>query len=396
MAPLDVGADALELRVVGALAAVAVRGDHVHLRGVPVEQGLLRLRGQLLPRGVQVEAQLLPQRVHQLQEVVRDVGTAPRLDRALAQGGGRVGHHQVGVHLHPGAQPVAVRAGAERRVEGERAGLELVGVDHVLVGAGHPLGEPHLAVRVVVRGVDEVDQHQPGGQPQRGLHRVGQPSLRGRLDRQPVDDDLDRVLLLLVQGRRCVQRVRVAVDPDPREPLGLELPEQLDVLALAAADDGRQHLEPASVLQRQDAVDDLLRCLPLDRGAAGGAVRASGAGVEQPQVVVDLGDRADGRARVLRRGLLVDRHRRRQALDEVHVGLVHLPQELAGVRRQRLDVATLALGEDRVERQRGLAGPGEPREDDQGVPGQVEGDVLEVVLPGPPDDELLLHDGPWV
>ena len=41
----------------------------------------------------------------------------------------------------------------------------------------------------------------------------------------------------------------------------------------------------------------------------------------------------------------------RQALDEVDVGLVHLAEELAGVRRQRLDVAALALGEDRVERQ---------------------------------------------
>ena len=57
----------------------------------------------------------------------------------------------------------------------------------------------------------------------------------------------------------------------------------------------------------------------------------------------------------------------RQALDEVDVGLVHLAEELAGVGRERLDVAALALGEDRVERQAGLARPGQPGEDDQGV-----------------------------
>ena len=198
-------------------------------------------------------------------------------------------------------------------------------------------------------------------------------------------------LRLLVERGRVVERVGLAVDPGPREALGLELPEQLDVLALAAADDRGEHLEPRALLERQDAVDDLLRGLPLDRRAAGRAVRPAGAGVEQAEVVVDLGDRADGGAGVLGGGLLVDRDRRRQALDEVDVGLVHLAEELAGVRRQRLDVPALALGEDRVERQGRLARPGEPREDDQGVAGQVEGDVLEVVLARAADDELVCH-----
>ena len=85
--------------------------------------------------------------------------------------------------------------------------------------------------------------------------------------------------------------------------------------------------------------------------------------------------------------LLVDRHRRGQALDEVDVRLVHLPEELAGVGRQRLDVAALAFREDGVEGQAGLARAGEPREHDHRVAGQVEVDVLEVVLAGAADDE---------
>ena len=131
-------------------------------------------------------------------------------------------------------------------------------------------------------------------------------------------------------------------------------------------------------------------CRSIGR-AADGAVRPAGAGVEQPEVVVDLGDGADRRARVLGGRLLVDRDRRRQPLDEVDVGLVHLAEELAGVRRQRLDVAPLALGEDRVEGERRLAGARQPREHDQGVPRQVERDVLEVVLPGTPNDQLIRH-----
>ena len=164
------------------------------------------------------------------------------------------------------------------------------------------------------------------------------------------------------------QRHHLAVDPGPREALALQLAEQVGVLPLAAPDDRREHLEAGALGQLEQPVDDLLRGLPRDRLAAHRAVRAAGAGPEQAQVVVDLGDRADGRARVAVRRLLVDRDRRRQALDEVDVGLVHLAEELPGVRRQRLDVPALALGEDRVERQGRLARAGQAGEDDQGVP----------------------------
>ena len=92
-----------------------------------------------------------------------------------------------------------------------------------------------------------------------------------------------------------------------------------------------------------------------------GAVRIADAREEQAQVVVDLGDRADGRARVVARRLLLDRDRRRQALDQVDVGLFHELQELPRVGRQRLDVAALAFGVERVERERGLARAGQAR-----------------------------------
>ena len=56
-----------------------------------------------------------------------------------------------------------------------------------------------LAVRVLGVHVDEVEGDEAAGQAERGLHRVGQPALGRLLDREPVDDDLDRVLLLLVE-----------------------------------------------------------------------------------------------------------------------------------------------------------------------------------------------------
>src|SRR5262249_53909781 len=123
------------------------------------------------------------------------------------------------------------------------------------------------------------------------------------------------------------------------------------------------------------------------------AVGRPDAGVEDAEVVVDLGDGSHGGARILGRRLLLDRDRRGQSLDRVDVRLLHLLQELASVGRQALDVSALALGVDRVERERGLPRARQPRDDDQAVPRDLEIDVLEVVLASPTDDDAVTSHG---
>ena len=129
--------------------------------------------------------------------------------------------------------------------------------------------------------------------------------------------------------------------------------------------------------------------LALDRVAVR-AVRDADPREQQAEVVVDLGDRADGRARVAAGALLVDRDRRRQAVDLVDVRLLHLAEELAGVRAQALDVAPLALGVDRVEREAGLAAAGQAGDDDEPVAREGDRDVLQVVFARAAHDELVL------
>ena len=121
-----------------------------------------------------------------------------------------------------------------------------------------------------------------------------------------------------------------------------------------------------------------------ERAATGAAALVAallaGARVEHAQVVVDLGDRADRRARVRRRRLLLDRDRRRQAADLLVLRLLHLAEELPRVRRQRLDVAALALGVQRVERERRLARARDAGEHDQLALGQAQLVDRQVVL----------------
>ena len=89
---------------------------------------------------------------------------------------------------------------------------------------------------------------------------------------------------------------------------------------------------------------------------------------------------ADRRTRIAVRGLLVDRNRGAQPLDEVDVRLVHLPQKLARVRRQRFDIPALALGEQRIERQRGFARTRQAGEHHHAVASKLQVHVLEIVL----------------
>ena len=122
-----------------------------------------------------------------------------------------------------------------------------------------------------------------------------------------------------------------------------------------------------------------------NRPAALSAVQAGGAGKEQLQMVVELGHGADRRARGANRVGLVDRDRRRHALDPVDLRLVHAVEELPCVGREGLDIATLALGIERVEHQRGFSRPGHTGHHHQLAGRNVDVEVAQIVLSGPAD-----------
>ena len=307
-------------------------------------------------------------------------------DRALGEGELLIGDDQLGVDLEAEAQAGAIRARAVGCVEGERPRLDLVEGERVVVGARALFGESASPIRVVSVQVDAVDDDEAIGEPQRGFNRVGEALAHALAHHEAVDDDLDRVLEFLLQLRRILQSHGLAVDDRARVSVRSELVDEVLVLAFASAHDGREDLETRPLLHGSHAIDDLLGGLGLDARAALGTVGDARARVQEAQVVVNLGDRAHRGSRVARRGLLVDGDGGCEAFDEVNVGLVHLSEELAGVGGKGLDVAALALGEDRVESQRGLARSRQPREDDHGVAGKFEVHVLQVVFPGSLDD----------
>src|SRR3989454_8174590 len=267
-----------------------------------------------------------------------------------------------------------------RRVERERPRLDVADRE-VALGTGQALREePLLALPVGVG-----DEREALAQPQRRLDRVGEPrALALRLGPathdEAVNDDLEAVLFHLVERDVLGEVADGSVHAHAREAATPRCREELLVLALPVAHERSEHEDARVLRQLGDAVDDLLDGLRDDRDTVYRAVRNADAREEEPQVVVDLGDRSDGRSRVPRGALLVDRHRWREALDEVDVGLLHLSEKLPRVGGERLDVAALTLGVNRVEGERRLPGSGEPRDHHELVARDLHVDVLEVVL----------------
>ncbi len=387
VAALQVGDDALE-RLLGLVAphAVVVGEADLVLAGA-VQDRLLGLLRQVLPLGVEGEAVVLGEAFDGLQ-VVRRRRLGPRRDGALLHGGVLVGDDEILVDLLLDAEAAALRAGAERIVEREQPGLDLGDGE-----AGHRAGElfreddalgvlvpPGVGLGALELAVGELDHRHALGELEALLQRVGKAGLDVGADHQAVDHHVDVVGELLVERLDLADLVEGAVDLDALVALLEELAELLAVLALAAAHDGGQHVDAGALRQSQHAVDHLRHGLAFDRQAGGRRVRHADARPEQPHVVVDLGDGADRRARVLRGGLLLDGDGRRQAVDLVDVRLLHHLQELPGVGRQRLDVAALPFGVDGVERERGFARAGQAGEHHELVARKLDVDVLEVVL----------------
>ena len=83
-------------------------------------------------------------------------------------------------------------------------------------------------------------------------------------------------------------------------------------------------------------------------------------GIEQTKIVVDFGNRPDGRARAAAGSLLLDGDGRAQAVDRIYIRPFHLVEKLPRIGREGLNIAPLAFGIDRIEGQRRLARTAEP------------------------------------
>ena len=159
------------------------------------------------------------------------------------------------------------------------------------------------------------------------------------------------MFLAFLESGQVFHLNRLAVDAKAHIAQRLHLFKDFLKLALFLARNGGEDHQLGVFGQGQHGVHHLAHGLCLQGQVVVGAIRCARTGVQQAQVVVDLGDRAHGGAWVVAGGFLLDADRRRQAFDQVHFGLVHQLQKLPSIGRQALYIAALTFGVQRVKGQ---------------------------------------------
>ena len=293
-----------------------------------VPQKLLHLGRQLIPFGVvaiAIGSKNSAQLLHKIGiQIVAEAGNAP-VSKALVS----IRHYQSLVKLHMHAKTGAVRAGTEGIVERKQARFNRRQADAAVI-AGKMLAEK-LCFRCFSQ---RCHLRKAVCQLQRRFHGIRQTLPDAFTHCQTVDDYRKAVLLIFLQTDILIQRAHLAVDKHTHIACTPHIVEHTHMLTLAPAHQRCHHHKTASLRQLQHLVDYLLHALLLDELAAFRAVRFTCACEQKTQVIVYFRDRTYGRTRIAACCLLVDGNCRAQAFDVVHIRLVHLSQELAGVGRK--------------------------------------------------------------
>ncbi|MND44270.1 hypothetical protein D3C80_351020 [compost metagenome] len=223
-------------------------------------------------------------------------GTARQtLARVVDQLGG------IEILLHP--ETVTGRAGTGRVVEGEDARLQLRhGV--AALGAGEVGGEDQGSDTLLL--VHGSHQDYAAGEGQCRLEGFGEAQCQVIAHLEAVHHHFDGVLLVQLQRGRIGEIAHLPIDASTNVALSRQVLQQLGVLPLAIAHHGRQQHQLGAFGLGQHLIHHLADGLGGERDGVGRTARLADSGKQQTQVVVDLGDGADGRARVVGGGLLLD------------------------------------------------------------------------------------------
>ncbi len=371
---LDPLRDALPRQKLVARRGTVLRSIYRKRFAVAVEDSADALLGDRAHGVVEREAVTPPQRIeHGEKDVVAVL--AQRLDTAVAQRARRIGHDLLDIEHRLLAQTVALRAGSLRRVERKGVGCRIL--------EGIARGRAHQMPRIVARALALVivENHRALALPHRLGKRTHDAFAVLLAHRHAIDDHIDRMHLVAVEFQSAGKFADLAVDAGIYVTLLGHRLEQLAVVSLAPLDHGRHESHATRGETFDYKVAYLLVGKVLHLLARGGRVGARGARIEQAQKVVDLGHGAHRRTRVLVGGLLLYGHHGAKPRYLVDIGALHSPDELPRVGRQRLHIASLPLGIDRVESQRRFARTRKAGYHDQLVARYFEIDVFEVVHP---------------
>ncbi len=303
----------------------------------------------------------------------------PRFHHAIADADPAIGQGAFVVDLDGAAEAATGGAGALGIVEGEKRGRGLA-ERRAIVGADPGGGEAELGYFGGAPGSYSQHLHLAGAVTQPRFDRLGETGAVLRLHEHAILDHAQDRRRDFLFAHRFIGALNFAVDPDAQEALLLESGENRRQAGLARHWQGKADENLLAGARRQHLFGDLGGTQRPDLATAMGTGQRGQPGEEELQVIGNFRHGPDGAARGLDGVALLNGDGRRETFDVVDLRFVHALQELAGVGREGFDVAALALGVERVEGEGGFPGTAQPGYDGEGMVGNIDVDILEVVL----------------
>ena len=296
-----------------------------------------------------------------------------------------VGNHLVDVDFRDDAQAVAIFACTVGRIEGEgvRFGFRV----------GNARGGAHQKLAVVLHLLGLVVEDHDGTLAvfHRDLHAVGEPLLRIIRHGEVIDRQLDIVDFVTIDLHAHDKGFHRAIDTHAGESLLADVLEQFAIMTLAPLHHRSEQRDGMTLVTLQNQVYELLFGIVDHLLLRVVGVGVGHAGVEQAQEVINLRDRAHRGTRVLVDGLLFDGNHRVEAGNLINVGMLHVADEMTGVRGVGLHIAALSLGVDGVKRQRRLATPAQSGDDHQLLLRDCQRHIFQIVLTRTRDNKRVLR-----
>ena len=200
-------------------------------------------------------------------------------------------------------------------------------------------------------------------------------------DDQTVNDDLDIMFALFIEGRDVIKIDHLTINAGPLEASGMECHQVFTVFTFTAADNRRHQIEAGAIFKPDQRIDHLADSLAADRQACRRRVGDAHPCPQQTHIIIDFSDRTDSRTRIARCCFLLDGNGRGKALDQIDIRLLHHLQKLPGISGERFDIAALAFGVNRIKGKGGFARSGQPRQDNERIPWDIDGNVFQVMFP---------------
>ena len=206
----------------------------------------------------------------------------------------------VGVDLHYGPEALTTLTSTVCGVERERSRFERRDANTAIY-ASHFLGiELFFAI-------DYRDQNGSAGQPQGSFHAFSDTFDNAFFYQKPVDDDLNCVIFALVEDDLFIELPDFPIDPCPDKAFFMQLFELFFEFAFAAADNRSKYHHTLAFRKADNSRNDLFNRLTSDWSTALMAMRLADGREKQAKIIVNFGNRTDGRARAARNGFLLYR-----------------------------------------------------------------------------------------